>query len=71
MTLPHKVQLKDCIVEGGQFGIECPLEIDHSDALITFLNAVYSAELERPWLLPLPCVIFVLHTIFGLGAYYL
>jgi hypothetical protein len=52
MTLPHKVQIKDCIVKGGQFGIECPLEIDHSDALITFLNSVYSAELEWPWLLP-------------------
>ena len=42
-TLPHKVQMKDYIVEGGKFAIECPLEIDRSEALITCPNAVYSA----------------------------
>ena len=41
-TLPPKVQINDCIVEGGKFVIECPLEIDRSEALITCPNAVYS-----------------------------
>ena len=51
MTLPHKVQIKDCIVEGGKFVIECPLEIACSEALITFPNAVYSAYHKRTWML--------------------
>jgi hypothetical protein len=51
MTLPHKVQIKDCIVEGGKFAIECPLEIDRSEALITCPNAVYSAYPKLTWTL--------------------
>jgi len=51
MTLPHKVQIKDCIVEGGKFANECPLEIDRSEALITCPNAVYSANPKRTWTL--------------------
>jgi hypothetical protein len=46
-TLPHKVQIKDCIVEGGKCAIKCPLEIDRSEALITCHNAVYSAYAKR------------------------
>jgi len=39
-TLPHTVQITNCIVQGGKFAIECPLEIDRSEALITCPNAV-------------------------------
>ena len=42
-TLPYKRQIKDCIVEGELVTIECPREIDRSEALITCPNAVYSA----------------------------
>jgi len=41
MTLPHKVQIKDAIVEGEKFAIEFPLEIDCAEAPITCPNAVY------------------------------
>jgi hypothetical protein len=50
-TLPHKVQIKDYIVEGEKFAIECHLDIDPSEALITYPNAVYSAYPERTWTL--------------------
>jgi len=50
-TLPHKVQIKDCIVEGGKFVIGCPLEIHSREALITCPNAVYSAYPKRTWML--------------------
>ena len=50
-TLPHKVQIKDCIVEGGKFAIDCPLEIDRREAVITCSNAVYSAYRKRTWTL--------------------
>jgi len=48
-TLPHKVQIKDSIVEGKKFEIECPLEIDHHEAPITCPNAVHSAYPGWTW----------------------
>ena len=50
-TLPHKLQINDCIFEGGKFAIECPLEIDSSEAPIMCPIARYSAYPERTWML--------------------
>jgi hypothetical protein len=50
-TLPHEMQIKDCVVEGEKFALECPLEIDRGEALITCPNAVYSAYPKRTWTL--------------------
>jgi len=70
-TLPHAVQIKDCIVECEKFEIEYPLEIAHSEALIMYPNAVYSAYPKQTWMPAYPPNIIVSHTIFKLGLYYL
>ena len=51
MTQTHKGQIKEFIVEDGKFAIECPLEIDRSEALNTCPNAVYSAYPNQNWTL--------------------
>jgi len=46
-TLPHTVQMQDCIVEGEKFATECPQESDCSEVPITCPNVVCSAQSKQ------------------------